>query len=241
MTPTVPIEPTSDGAALILRFGDSLRYATTYEIGAQVQGATTGAPSTLTYSFRTPDGAFYLLQHASGDDADAPDHIVRKFIDSTEQLVVRSQPRIDQYAVAEPVIAVVTSDAVGAGTLTVGSVDGSEPAQTLADNSAISQLESSWPGGLLGFVLTPLSDPELTRVGQLHIYDPVAGGKLIKVSGLDGKPLDPLDWALFRGRPRSSCRWATNRATSSTHSTALLPSLSAVTRRCTGSFRVRRH
>jgi hypothetical protein len=198
--PNVPVEPTSDGSALILRFGDSLRYATTYEIVAQVQGATTGASSTLTYSFRTPDGAFYALRRAtSGANADAPDQIVRNSIGSSEHLVVRSQPRIEQYAVADPTIAVVTSDAAGAGTLTVGPIDGSEPPQTLAANSAISQLKSSGARGLLGFVLTPLSDPELTRVGQLHLYDPVAGGNLIKVSGLDGKPLDPLDWAFVPG------------------------------------------
>ena len=35
--PTVPVEPTSDGAALILRFADSLSYATTYEIVAKVR------------------------------------------------------------------------------------------------------------------------------------------------------------------------------------------------------------
>jgi hypothetical protein len=111
---------------------------------------------------------------------------------------VRSQPRIEQFAVADPVIAVVTSDAAGAGTLTVGPVDGSEPPQTLADNSDISQLKSSGPSGLLGFVLTPLGDPDLGGGGQLHLYDPVAG-KLIKVSGFDGKPLEPLDWAFVPG------------------------------------------
>ena len=92
----------------------------------------------------------------------------------------------------------MTSDAAGAGTLTVGPLDGSEPTQTLADNSDISQLKSSGPSGLLGFVLTPLSDPELTGVGGLHLYDPVTG-KLIKVSGFDGKPLDPLEWAFVPG------------------------------------------
>ena len=199
VTPTVPVEPTSDGAALILRFADSLSYATTYEIVAKVQSATTGASSTLRYSFRTPDGAFYVLQRAASNaDTDAPDQIVHHFIGSTEQRVVRSQPRIEQYAVADPVIAVVTSDAAGAGTLTVGPLDGSEPTQTLADNSDISQLKSSGPGGLLGFVLTPLNDPDLGGGGQLHLYDPVAG-KLIKVSGFDGKPLDPLDWAFVPG------------------------------------------
>jgi WD40 repeat protein len=111
---------------------------------------------------------------------------------------VRSQPRIEQFALADPAIALVTSDAAGAGTLTVGPLDGSKPAQTLADNSDISQLKSSGRRGLLGFVLTPLSDPESSAGGELHLYDPVTG-KLIKVSGFDGKPLEPLDWAFVPG------------------------------------------
>ena len=199
VTPKVPVEPTSDGAALILRFADSLSYATTYEIVAKVQSATTGASSTLRYSFRTPDGTFYILQRAASNaDTDAPDQIVHHLIGSPEQRVVRSQPRIEQYAVADPAIAVVTSDAAGAATLTVGPLDGSEPNQTLVDNSDISQLKSSGPSGLLGFVLTPLSDPYLAPGGQLHLYDPVTG-KLIKVSGFDGKPLESLDWAFVPG------------------------------------------
>jgi hypothetical protein len=199
VTPRVPVEPTSDGAALMLRFAESLSYATTYQIVAQVHSATTGASSTLTYSFRTPDGAFYILQRAASNaDTDAPDQIVRHVIGSTEQQVVRKQPRIEQYAVADPVIAVVTSDANDAGALTVGPLDGSEPSQTLADNSEISQLKSSGRSGLLGFVLTPLSDPDLGGDGQLHVYDPVAA-KLITVSGFDGRPVEPLDWTFVPG------------------------------------------
>jgi WD40 repeat protein len=199
VTPTVPVEPTSDGAALILRFSDSLSYATTYEIVAQVQSATTGASSTLRYSFRTPDGAFYTLQRAASNaDTDSPDQIVHHVIGSTEQWVVRKQPRIEQYAVADPLIAVVTSDATGAGTLTVGPLDGSKPSQTLAEDSDISQLKSSGRSGLLGFVMPSLSDPDLGGDGQLHVYDPVAA-KLITVSALDGKPLQPLDWTFVPG------------------------------------------
>jgi hypothetical protein len=200
VTPSVPVEPTSEGAALSLRFGDNLRYATTYEVIATVRSATSGASSTLTYSFRTPDSAFYVLQRAAlGADAGAPDQIARGFIGSPEQLVVRKQPFIEEYAVADPVIAVVTSDAAGVGTLTAGPVDGSEPPQTLVDNAVIGQLKSSGPAGLLGFVVTPLSEPDQARGGQLHLYDPAADGKLIKVSGIDGKPVDPLEWAFVPG------------------------------------------
>jgi hypothetical protein len=200
VTPIVPVETTSDRAALILRFGDTLRYATTYEIAAKVRSVTTKASSTVTYSFRTPDEAFYVLRRAaSSADADAPDQIIRGFIGSTEQWVVRTQPHIEQYAVADPAMAVVTSDAAGVGTLTVGPVDGSQPSQTIADNSDISQLKSSGPSGLLGFVLFPLgADEDAAGGGQLHLYNPVTG-KLIKVSGLDGNPLEPLDWAFVPG------------------------------------------
>jgi hypothetical protein len=200
VTPRVPVEPISDGAALMLRFSDSLSYATSYEIVAKVQSATTGASSTLRYSFRTPDGAFYILQRAASNaETDVPDQIVHHVIGSTEQQrVVVRQPRIDQYAVADPVIGVVTLDAADAGTLTVGPVDGSEPTQTLADNADISQLKSSGPSGLLGFVLTRLSDADRGGGGQLHLYDPVAA-KLITVSGFDGKPVEPLDWAFVPG------------------------------------------
>jgi hypothetical protein len=199
VTPRVPVEPTLDGAALMLRFADSLSYGTTYQIVAKVRSATTGASSTLTYSFRTPDGAFYVLQRAASNaDTDTPDQVVHHVMGSTEQRVVRTQPRIEQYAVADPVIALVTLDASDAGTLTVGPLDGSEPTQTLADNSDISQLKSSGPSGLLGFVLTRLSDADLGGGGQLHLYDPAAA-KLITVSGFDGKPLEPLDWAFIPG------------------------------------------
>ena len=200
VTPIVPVGPRSDGAVLMLRFGDTLRYATSYEIVAKVRSATTGATSTLRYSFRTPDSVFYVLERAAlGSDAGGPDQIVRHGIGSMEQLVVRRQPFIEEYAVADPAIAVVTSDTAGAGTLTVGPMRGSEPPQTLADNSGISQLKSSGPGGLFGFVMTPLSDRERTRDRGLHLYDPVAGGKLIKVPGFDGKPLDPMEWAFVPG------------------------------------------
>jgi hypothetical protein len=199
VTPIVPIETRSDGAALILRFADSLRYGTDYQIVAKVQSAATGASSTLRYSFRTPDGAYYALRHAESDaEVDAPDQVIRSFIGSTEQWVVRSQPRIEQFAVADPALAVVASDADDVGTLAVGPVDGSEPAKTIADKSDISQLKSSGPSGLFGFVLTRLSESELTRGGELQLYDPAAG-KLIMVSGFDGKPVEPLDWAFVPG------------------------------------------
>ena len=152
---------------------------------------------------------------------------------------MRRQPHIEQYAVADPVIGVVTSDADGAGTLTVGRLDGSKAPQTLAENSDISQLKSSGPSGLLGFVLPPLSGPDRGGGGQLHLYDPVTA-KLIKVSGFDGKPLEPLDWAFVPGTTSIVAQTADT-------SFYLIDPLNgrptqplAATRECMGSFRVQR-
>ena len=65
VTPIVPVELRLDGAALMLRFGDTLSYATSYEIVAKVRSATTSTTSTLRYSFRTPDGVFYVFERAA--------------------------------------------------------------------------------------------------------------------------------------------------------------------------------
>ena len=51
---------------------------------------------------------------------------------------------------------------------------------------------------MFGFVVQPLSGPSQNLV-QLRIYDPTAGGDLIKVVGLDGEPLAPQVWAFVPG------------------------------------------
>lgn len=199
ITPAVPVTVKSDRGTLTVRFGTTLRYATTYEIAARVRGTTTGAASNLAYSFQTPKAEVYLLQRAgAGAALGTPDRIIRTSVGSTIQELVRSGPRIQEYAVADPAIAVVTQNAIQGGSLTVGPVSGSGPTRTIADHSDISQLQSSGPGGLFGFVRTPLTGPN-RNIRQLQLYDPVSGGNLIGVLGFDGKPLDAQDWAFVPG------------------------------------------
>ena len=140
-----------------------------------------------------------MLQRAGSDaNSGTEDQIIRAVVGAGTRDVVQSARGIQEYAVAEPSIAVITADDAKAGRLTVGPVDGSEPARTLVDNADIGQLQSSGRAGMFGFVARPLSGPDQDLV-QLQLYDPTTGGELIKVVGFDGKPLAPQVWAFVPG------------------------------------------
>jgi hypothetical protein len=199
VTPAVPVALSLERATLIVRFEEVLRHATRYEVVIPVRSTTTDRASKLSYGFRTPDPEVYVLQRAGSDANSGPeDQIVRTVVGAGTRDIVQSAQGIQEYAVAEPSIAVITADDAKAGRLTVGPVDGSEPARTLVDNADIGQLQSSGRAGMFGFVARPLSGPDQDLV-QLQIYDPTAGGDLIKVVGFDGKPLAPQVWAFVPG------------------------------------------
>jgi hypothetical protein len=198
--PAVPIELSAEPEALVVRFTTALRYRTTYTITAPVRSAVTGARSTLRSSFRTPDADLYLLRRARpGGPADGPDQIVRAGVGPAGEQVVRSEPRIQEFAVAAPAIAVVTPGPGGNSRLTVGPLGDAGAAPTVVDNSMISQLKSSGPGGLFGFIRTTLGQGTDPNRLQLELYDPVSGGSPIEVHGLKGSSLEVQDWAFVPG------------------------------------------
>jgi hypothetical protein len=198
--PAVPIELSAEPEALIVRFKTALRYGTTYTVTAPVRSTVTGSHSTLRSSFRTPDPDLYVLQRAlPADAAGTPDQIVRAGVGPTRELVVRTEPRIQEFAVAVPSIAVVTELPTGLSRLSVGPLGDAGAATTLVDDSLVSQLKSSGPGGLFGFIRTTLGKGTQQNVLRLELYDPVSGGGLTEVHGLKGTSLLVQDWAFVPG------------------------------------------
>jgi hypothetical protein len=198
VAPAVPVEVSSRGATVEVRFVGALRYSTEYRVSAAVIGAATGAGSTITHSFRTPSAEVYVLQRNGPAGEETTDQIVRTSPGSAERKVVYSAARIQEFAVAGSSLAVITQDASSAGTLAVGPVNGSGPSKTLATNSVVSQLRASEADGVFGFVLQPLIGPAQDQI-QLQLYDPAVGDQVTDVVGLDGKPLDPQSWAFVPG------------------------------------------
>jgi hypothetical protein len=197
VAPAIPVEVSSRGATVEMRFVGALRYSTEYRVSAAVTSAATGAGSTIVHSFRTPSAEIYVLQRHGSTAEETTDHIVRTIPGSAERKVVYSAARIQEFAVSGPSLAVITQDASSAGTLAVGPVNGSGSWKTLATDSVVSQLQASEADGTFGFVLQPLIGPAQERI-QLQLYDP-AVGRLTGVVGLDGKPLDPQSWAFVPG------------------------------------------
>ena len=200
VVPETPFSVTTDGAALTLRFTSVLPYATTFLVSGPVVSAATGASATVAYTFQTPPPEAYLLQRA-GPSAppDAPDSVVRTVLGSSAASVVHSEPGIQEYAVAGPRLAVVTVTSEGNRRLTVRDLAGTEPARTIADGAIISQLHSSGPSGVLGFVRTTPGGSGGPNPSQLQVWDPTSDAEPTAVLGLDGQPLAPQVWTFVPG------------------------------------------
>jgi hypothetical protein len=198
VAPEVPIEVSWRSATVEVRFLSALHYGTEYEVSAAMTSAATGASSTVTHSFHTPPAEVYVLRRNGSAGEETADHIVRVVPGATDRGVVYSAPRIQEFAVSGPSLAVVTQDETSAGTLAIGPVRGSGAWKTVTTDAVITQLQASESNGVFGFVLQPLSGSDKDQT-QLHLYDPTAGDQLIGVRGLDGKPLDPESWAFVPG------------------------------------------
>lgn len=210
--PTTPVELTNLPTSAVLKFTTALHYATTYRVSLAVQSADTGRRSTITSSFTTPEPTLYTLQRASADPTQAgadpgavagpPDRIVRSVVGSAGSTVVRTQPHIQEFAIAEPQMAVVTADADGIGSIQVGPTDSPDKTRTVTEGERISDLKSSGPNGIFGYIAvneTAATGPTALNTVQLRLFAPGADARPVDVTGLDGKPVQVADWSFVPG------------------------------------------
>ena len=200
VVPETPFSVTTNGVALTLRFNSVLPYATTFTVSGPLVSSATGASATLSYSFQTPPAEAYLLQRAgAAAPPDAPDSVVRTVLGSSAATVVHAEPGIQEYAVAGPRLAVVTVATEGNRRLTIRDLAGTEPARTIADGAIITQLHSSGPSGVLGFVRTAQGGSGGPNPSQLQVWDPTSDAEPTTILGLDGQPLAPQVWTFVPG------------------------------------------
>ncbi|WP_375425800.1 hypothetical protein [uncultured Friedmanniella sp.] len=196
--PHLAVVARTDGSTLDLQLQTTLAYATTYQVEVPLVSRATGAASVLRYGFTTPPATLYTL-HRAQDSDDQPDTIERVTAGVTTPQPVRTLPRIQEYAVADPDIAVVTADADGLDTLQVGPLDPAHPSDTVLSGVHLSQLKASGSAGLFGFVVTTETEGTTSNPVHLLLYQTGSRTGPLTVTGLGGLPVEVRDWAFVPG------------------------------------------
>ncbi len=193
ITPAAPFTVSSSGDGVVVQFTRALGYGTTYRVAVrEVASADDGRAADVSYRFTTASPDLYFL-HRSGSTA--PDQIVRTSIHSAAQSIVYQARRIQDFAVFDHAIAVVTEVADGMSELVfVG--DGGEVQQVgLPGAGTVGDMHANRDTGLLGFTFTSAGAAPARRYSDtLFSVDPSGTGIPTVVKGLGGAAMSVLDW-----------------------------------------------
>jgi hypothetical protein len=193
ISPAVPFTVSSSGQVISVQFTRPLAYATTYRLA--VDGVTdpdVAQSSTLNYRFRTASPPLYYL-HRSGSSA--PDEIVKTGILSTGRSAIYSARRIQDFAIFDKALVVVTLDARGDSALTVVGRSGVAQSIPLPGDGTVDHVAGNSDTGILGFTFT--SDGPTTKQkysNTLFSVNPAGTGIPTPIKGVGGSLLSVLDW-----------------------------------------------
>jgi hypothetical protein len=197
VSPTVAHSVTTQGSLIAVQFDAPLAYDTTYRV--EVRGVTSlYAPqsSTLTFRFTTASPALYYLQRGQPHDS-----IVRAGLTGNSRDIVYSATGIQDFVVADGVLAVCTESADHTSSLDLVSLtDGTVEHAALPEAGVIGKLDASPSGSLVGFTFTSAGDSITpTYSDTLLTVDVNAGPAVTPVLGLAGAPLRVLGWGFRPG------------------------------------------
>ncbi|CAN5246216.1 hypothetical protein BH11ACT5_BH11ACT5_23210 [soil metagenome] len=197
VTPATGFTVSTQGDIIAVQFDSRLNYATDYRV--TVTGVTSvylNQPSTIDYTFTTATPTLHYL-----DRGDTADDIVTTGLRGSDRAIIYSTPHIQDFAVLDEFLAVVTLNDDHTSSLSFVNTDTSVVEKVrLPDTGSISALDASAAGNTLGFTLTSSAD----GLGQknnstLYTIDLTAGRAANPVLGLDGKPIDVLGWEFLPG------------------------------------------
>ncbi|HEY4266635.1 MAG TPA: hypothetical protein VGM94_00450 [Galbitalea sp.] len=193
ITPAALFTVSSSGEGIVVQFTRALGYGTRYHVAVHgVASADDGQSADLSYGFTTATPDLYYL-HRSGTSA--PDQIVRTSIHSASQTIVYQARRIQDFAVFDKAIAVVTEAAHGTNDLVFVGSEGEVQQVDLPGAGTIDEMHANRDTGLLGFTFTSAgATPSRRYSDTLFSVDPGGTGIPTVVKGLGGTPMSVLDW-----------------------------------------------
>jgi len=196
ISPDVPVEVSSDGRAITIRFGGMLRALTEYRVAVAVTGTATGVAGILDHSFTTPDLEVATLVR----DLDGPDEVRSRTVSGDEAVTLLSADRIQEFAVARDGVAAVLLDESGTDGRLVLAPTGEQITLEvpLPGPGRLRRLQAAPTTGILGVLFT--SREAEGADSQLLLFDPADPSGLVRVvTGLDGEPVSALDWRFVPG------------------------------------------
>lgn len=196
ITPAVPVEVSSDGRAITIRFTGMLRARTAYDVAVDVTGAATGVRGTLAYAFTTPDLEVAVLVR----DLDGPDEVRGRAVSGRDAARLVAADRIQEFALTRDGVGAILLDEAGAEGRLGFALTGEEQLQEfpLPGPGRLRDLRGSTTTGLLGVLFTATGDEG--AVSQLLLVDPFGPAAIARpVTGLDGEPVSVLDWRFVPG------------------------------------------
>ncbi len=200
--PAASVTAAADDRSIVITFDEPLDYDAEYVVRVPgVVGTYQGTASTLEYRFATPDEAVYsVVRRSMTGEADA---VQRTSFARPEPEVVFTAPRIQEFARAGDVLAVVTIDEHEHNALHLSQGDQAEPLElAIAPELTIRDLAASTTNPIIGFVVdTPAFDGVKQFESALMTLDVSGAGTAAPqpVLGLDGAPMRVIDWLFVPG------------------------------------------
>lgn len=193
--PAVPVEISSEGRAITIRFTGMLRARTAYDIAVDVTGAATGVRDTLAYSFTTPDLDVAVLAR----DLDGPDEVRSRAVAGRDAVRLVAADRIQEFALTRDGVGAILLGDTGAEGRLGFALTGEELLQEfpLPGPGRLQNLRGSTTTGLLGVVFTASDESAVSQLLLVDPFDPAAIAR--PVTGLDGTPVSVLDWRFVPG------------------------------------------
>ena len=201
--PAAPVTVTTAGQVIAVQFDQRLDYGTRYSVTVTgVLSSYQNQRAAFHYSFSTAAASLYYLDRA--DPAKGPDGldtVVRTGLTGNASREVYSARRIQEFVVFSGLIAVVTIADDGTDRLDLVQV--SDPTKVehiaLPAPGVVEKLQASPDGTRIGFVFSGggVTDGLMT-------VDLTGTHQVVPVVGLDGQPLQVLDWLFLSSRPAAA-------------------------------------
>jgi hypothetical protein len=207
VTPATKVTASSQGADIAVQFADRLDYGTTYTVTIKDVRSLYGQRSTtFRYSFSTAAASLYYLDRAAPGADDQLDTIVQTGLSGRTDKVIYSAKHIQSFAPFPGALAVVTLNDDNTSTLSLVSLKGGGVENVLLPTTGvIDDVQSDAEAGVLGFEFSSgvsasgIGDPDAKYSNTLMTVDFNTTHTVQPELGLDGKPMQVLNWFFLPG------------------------------------------